>query len=83
MTTCPDPYSFATCDAATAELCQALPELADGAAAALTHLARYPTRDGCAHMLTKLGRLERHLHALRGALERDSAQDSQGALSGR
>ncbi|WP_064748162.1 hypothetical protein [Lysobacter antibioticus] len=69
----PDPFHFESCGPTSGELCKALVDLGDGAAAAAEHLARFPTRDGCAHLIAKLARLERHLHALRNALEREEA----------
>lgn len=67
----PDPFHFETCGSLSSTLCKELVDLGDGCAAAVAHLARFPTQDGCAHMLAKLGRLEMQLQALQSALERE------------
>ncbi|MET4727931.1 hypothetical protein ABIE09_001738 [Lysobacter enzymogenes] len=68
-----DPYSGATRTPTAAEITGELPAIGTALASALERLATLPTRDGCAHMISRLGRLDAYVRELRRALEREEA----------
>lgn len=72
-----DPYTGARRAPTAIEITEELPGIGSAMEKALGRLASLPTRDGCAHMIARIGRLDAYVRELRRALEREEAPEDE------